>query len=75
MIVRVERISFVGASLVLAIIGGKFTTYLTVISFIAKIIQLKGWEKNILGSVFGNFKVDTQPIQEFKQRISYLGLY
>ena len=38
MIVRVERISFVGASLVLAIIGGKFTTYLTVISFIAKII-------------------------------------
>ena len=75
MIVRVERISFVGASLVLAIIGGKFTTYLTVISFIAKIIQLKGWEKNILGSVFGNFKVDKQTIKEFKQRISYLGLY
>ena len=56
--IMVEQLDFTSFAMVLTQIGGTFTVFYGIISNVTKIVHLRGWEKNVLTSVFGTLNLD-----------------
>ena len=56
--IRIDQINFTSIAAVFTQIGGTFTVFYGLISFLSNFFHWIGWETNVLSSVFGNIKPD-----------------